>query len=163
MGKMGMDQRPGLRTLLVPRMLARGRTRRETAAITGVPRALVDLIAEQANPPVHRIHHPRPAHTSPVPALPPGRNQPGRTPQRNRDRQVRVLAFAIFAAGCAASIVLRAPLLPFAVMIAGSLAGSRLPAARKASQRPYHASGRPRRHPSPGRQQRRPPLLRTRN
>lgn len=125
---LGRDYRPGLRTLLVPRLLSRGLTPAQTARTTGVPMPLVTLIAEEGKAPVSARSHTR-VHGSP--------HSSGLMPMRGRRNAtwVRLLFVAAITAGCSGSILWHEPLLPIILVTAGSLAGNclhdRLPAGRQ--------------------------------
>ncbi|GAC1367945.1 MAG: hypothetical protein NVSMB43_00700 [Pseudarthrobacter sp.] len=126
------DHRPGVRTLLVPRLLARGLTPAQAAHVCGVPLPLVTLIAEEAKTPVSSRSHTG-LYGSPPPS--------GLMPVRGRRSATwaRLLFIAAITAGCAGSILWHEPLLPIVLIVAGSLAGNhlrtRLPAGRQHAPR----------------------------
>lgn len=113
------ESSPGLRTLVVPRMAARGMALTEIAAITHVPLALVELIAGQ---PTARPHSPAAFRAHPVEAT---ALEPVHRPRRSYQRKLLIrLATAVFlAAATLTSVMLHAPLLPIAVMVAGGWLG----------------------------------------
>lgn len=49
-GAMDRDRRPSLHTLLVPRLIDSGYTREQISELTGMPQALVELIADEHGP-----------------------------------------------------------------------------------------------------------------
>lgn len=129
------DHRPGLRTLLVPRLLSRGLTPTQAAQTTWVPLPLVTLITEEFTAPVSSCSHTGlygSQHTS------------GHMPVRGRRSATwaRLLFIAAIGAGCAGSILWHEPLLPIVLVSAGSLAGNhlrtRLPAGQRHAPRPLN-------------------------
>ena len=112
----------GMRTLVIPHMVAHGRSLAEIAAITHVPPALVELIPAQPctghGAPAVR---PRPdagvAVTGVAPAAPWHR--------RHRKLVIWFLTVAFLAAAVVVSILWRAPLLPLAAMVIGGWLGPR--------------------------------------
>ncbi|MBT8161722.1 MULTISPECIES: hypothetical protein [Arthrobacter] len=120
-GSLGPATSPGLRTLVVPRMAARGIALDEIASVTHVPMALVELIVE---------------HTTLDPRLRgEARTQSGQAagakPVRGHSRLrlgkglVRMTTFIFLAAATLASVLLHAPFLPLAVLVAGGWLGRR--------------------------------------
>lgn len=127
------DGRPGLRTLLVPRLLSRGLSPAHAARATGVPVPLVTLIART-----------EPGATGRSLTQPPHRRKrPEGVAMSVRGRKsatrARLLFIAVIMAGCIGSILWHAPLLPIVLVVAGSLAGDslrdRLPAGRRHAPR----------------------------
>ena len=119
------ESSPGLRTLVVPRMAARGVALPEIASITHVPLALVELIAGEPTsrpgpPAVFR------AHSAPAVGLVHVRR---RLPQRKHLIWLATLIF--LAAALLVSVLLHAPLLPLAVMVAGGWLGRQTPTVRR--------------------------------
>ncbi|WP_427174603.1 hypothetical protein [Arthrobacter sp. 92] len=112
------DHRPGLRTLLVPRLISRGLTPAQAARATGVPMPLVTLIAG-------------PEPGTPAPSLTPTAARGTRPaampgPMRGRKNATRAgpLFIAAITAGCAGSILRHEPLLVTAGCLAGDSLGS---------------------------------------
>ncbi|MCH6472587.1 hypothetical protein [Sinomonas terrae] len=100
-------ERPSLRVLLVPRLLARGLPDWEVSRFTGVPAALVELIAQE----------------EPVPAaactfLPPRSRQPSSRTRRPGKAVLRLATLAVYAAGCALTVLWHQPIMPLAVAAA---------------------------------------------
>lgn len=120
-GSLGPESSPGLRTLVIPRMAARGMALAEIASITHVPLALVELIAGEptSRPEPHEAFraHPvaaaRPVHVR--------RHFP------QRKHLIRLATFIFLAAALLASVMLHAPFLPIAVMVAGGWLGRKTP------------------------------------
>lgn len=127
------DHRPGLRTLLGPRLLCQGLTPVQAARTAGVPVPLVRLIsdhkAEARGPSRRHTAPPRGAHPSgPLPVH-----------RRRNAAKARILFVAAITAACIGSILWRQPLLPIVLVVAGSLAGNslrdHLPAGRRHAPR----------------------------
>ena len=111
------ESSPGLRTLVVPRMAARGIALPEIASITHVPLALVELIAGERSgkPQTHEVLRARPG-----PAAGPVHRR-RRVPQRKH--LIWLATFIFLATALLASVLLHAPILPLAVMLAGGWLG----------------------------------------
>ncbi|QCB97365.1 hypothetical protein E5206_10895 [Arthrobacter sp. PAMC25564] len=127
------DHRPGLRTLLVPRLLSRGLTPAQAARTTRVPVPLVSLIAD------HEPGTPTPSRTSAPPRLTRPASVPVPVRGRKKATRARLLFIAAIAAGCIGSILWHEPLLPIVLVAAGTLAGNSLrdllPAGRRHAPR----------------------------
>jgi hypothetical protein len=127
------DHRPGLRTLLVPRLLSQGLTPAQAARTTHVPAPLVTLIADHE--PDERVPSRRPT------SRPQGPHPSRLLPMRGRRNAARARALFVGAitAGCTGSILWHEPLLPIVLVVTGSLAGNslrdRAPAGRRHAPR----------------------------
>lgn len=121
----GTESSPGLRSLLVPRMAVRGIALPEIAAITHVPLALVELIAGEPTPRpgLHKALH---APSAPAVGLVPVHR---RFPEKKH--LIWLATFIFLAAALLASILLHAPFLPLAVMVAGGWLGRQTPTIRR--------------------------------
>ncbi|GAC1371969.1 MAG: hypothetical protein NVS2B15_22740 [Pseudarthrobacter sp.] len=102
-------------------MAARGVALPEIASITGVPLALVELIA--GRPPAS----PEPPEAIPTLSVPAA--GPGDRPMRLHQKKflVRLATFLFLAGATLVSVLLRAPFLPLAVMVAGGWLGRQTP------------------------------------
>lgn len=116
-GSCGPASSPGLRTLIIPRLAARGMAHPEIASITGVPLALVELIAGQ---PPAGPELPEATGTHSVPAAGPMR-------LHQKKLFVWLATFIFLAAATLVSVLLHAPFLPLAVMLAGGWLGRQTP------------------------------------
>lgn len=109
-------ERPSLRVLLVPRLLAHGLAPGRVARIAGVPAALVWLIAETTP-------------TGPAASTNPlgGRGRDRReTPAPARSERLRrLVTLAVYALGCTATIAWHQPFMPLAVAAAAMISARR--------------------------------------
>ncbi|WP_415853471.1 hypothetical protein [Sinomonas sp. G460-2] len=110
----GQPERPSLKVLLVPRLLAHGLAPEQVAHITGVPAALVWLIDEN-----RRSEGDVRPTTGTVAA---GRVHRGR---HRREHLRRLATLAIYAAGCTLTILWHQPIMPLAVAAAALIAARR--------------------------------------
>ena len=99
------SERPSIRVLLVPRLLARGLAPEQAASLTGVPLALV-LLIEQQEP------------SAPTVAARCTGRIPTRAGQPSAVRLRRLATLAVYAAGCALTVLWHQPIMPLAVAAA---------------------------------------------
>lgn len=108
MGQRNRDHQAGIRTLLIPHLIADGQSCKDIASFTAVPLALVELIADESNP------DPRSLCRGHTPAT---RKQRTTKSPRPTARHLTVLAIVTTAA--IATIAWQIPFLPIGVLIAG--------------------------------------------
>ncbi|QCU77965.1 hypothetical protein E7744_07030 [Citricoccus sp. SGAir0253] len=108
MSQRDRDDQAGIRTLLVPHLLARGHREEDIASMTQVPLALVNLIAEEPE----RDRRTLSAERTPAP-----HGQP--TGISHRITKRHLIALAILASATITTITLQVPFLPIGLFIAG--------------------------------------------